>query len=299
MNNHIANQTKLPQDLHFELGNLRLWFQETAKYQGIDSKERTVGITNRMAVSMLGVDYAIDETTLIGGLAAMGSSNITYDNARGDGSVSSTYLGVYGSSYIMNSPAYIDATILLGRHEIDSNRRIIFPGLDRTATQKHNAFEGVSQAEIGYDFEIDHEMTVAPYANFRYSQLREQRYHETGAGDISIMTGRKTSQYLNHSYGLNVSLLQFFDEIIFCPTVRIGYLRKQSLGTTPKMTASFNNYPGGFTVKGDMKDRNFVSLNLDLNIATKDGFSSSIGYNAEASTKAQSHEVLLRFGWKF
>jgi outer membrane autotransporter protein len=242
--------------------------------------------------------YIFCDTFLLGLTGSVGRAHFHWDQGRGHGGISHYQMGLYGSWMSQAKTWYVDLAGFVGRNRFNSYRKIKFPGLSRTAKQHHWGTDYALVSEVGYMFYLPQHWSVKPYIQGGYLWLTEQAFKEHGAGGLNMTIHRKLSRYGHIGPGIEVAQILTKCNWIFRPAMRMGYIYRRSVQGTSNSTASLTGQPGSFVVRGTSKGRHRWTGGLSLAALSKNGLFIQGVYNAEVARRYQSHEGLLRLGWK-
>ena len=88
-------------------------------------------------------------------------------------------LGAYGTWYAKGF--FVDGQVSYGWADYRNTRRIVFPGIDRTATSKPDGRQLTLYGGTGYEFSVN-KWTLVPAVSFQYVRLDLDSFTESGCG---------------------------------------------------------------------------------------------------------------------
>ncbi len=127
-------------------------------------------------------------------------SEIDWDKNRGDGHIHSVYVGP--SLGLVFEKLYINFLALGSYNHYDINRKIQFPGINRTASNTHHSYDILGRIDGGYKFRINTGGTqnkpyfIIPEVSVSYLNVFEEGYNESGADSINLSVDSKYSAFL-------------------------------------------------------------------------------------------------------
>ncbi|HOC32396.1 MAG TPA: autotransporter domain-containing protein, partial [Armatimonadota bacterium] len=157
----------------FAKGSLILGDQKnTADQKGYDFKNG--GFT-------LGMDYRIAPRFVAGAMFGYNDARSSVNDAGSKIAMEGYAASLYGS--VFGDALYGDFQLSYGWNRYDNTRRIVFPGLDRTAASSPSGSQISAYGGTGYDFRKGN-WTLGPTLSLQYIRLQVGEYTETGAGAL-------------------------------------------------------------------------------------------------------------------
>lgn len=265
--------------------------EREATSESIGYKYDTVG-------SVLGMDRAFG-TNLVGGFdAAYINSDIDYeDEGNSRGKVETVSAGFYGSGFF--NQWYIDTAVFGGYNRYESDRRIRFGSLSRTAEAKYKGWMAGARLCAGYDF-MPAGFTVTPEASVDYVYLSTSSYTEKGADDLNLHVDGTSTNFLSTVLGLNVSHpFEASDGITFIPSLYAGW-RHEFLGNDEDIKVYLAGAPSDtfYIDTAEPDDRDSTLIGLAVLIKGKRA-SFNARYQARLSGDLDTHQFSAEFRYAF
>ncbi|MEI7639836.1 MAG: autotransporter domain-containing protein, partial [Syntrophus sp. (in: bacteria)] len=164
--------------------------KNTAEQRGYDFKNG--GLT-------LGTDYRFSERFVGGVLFGMNAAKSWINDAGSTVKLGGYTLGIYGTYF--REAFYIDGQAGYGWNSFDNSRRIVFPGIDRTATAKPSGGQATAYGGTGYDYQFG-SWTIGPALTFQYLSMVMNGYSEAGADSLNLQVDRQTTESYQGSAGV-------------------------------------------------------------------------------------------------
>jgi uncharacterized protein with beta-barrel porin domain len=272
----------------------REWMRGFGGWGDASSTAAAVGFHEQRAGAILGVDKETGPSLILGGLAALGHTDLHL--ADGSGSTASdNYQAAFYGRYDPR-PWYVDFSAGAGWSNNSETRNISFPGF-AAATNGSYASESYSAyGEAGYAFSLG-SATLRPLAGMRYSHLHSAGYTEIGGGaaDLSVAPGDADS--LASLLGARGETRVPLGDMVLVPHVSAIWQR-ELLSPAENVTAAFAAAPGApFTTEGMQFGRDTGLVGVGISGATSERFTLSIDYELQLNRVLTEHAVSasLRF----
>ena len=248
---------------------------------------RNTGVT-------LGMDYRFSPWAVGGALFGVNDAkscvNDTGSTVRMEGYTAGLYGSLYGSSL------YADGQVSYGWNRYDNARRIVFPGLDRTAHSSPTGNQVSAYGGTGYDFRKGN-WTLGPTLSFQYVRLGVNEYTETDAGALNLHVNGKSMESLQGSLGGKVSWIWEGDKVKVIPRLSGSY-RHEFAAADQTTFASLAQGSSAFAVSTPAPERNYFAIGTGVTLQWKDHTLVYLHYDAQlgqSDFRAQSVTAGLRF----
>ncbi|MCX5817503.1 MAG: autotransporter domain-containing protein [Proteobacteria bacterium] len=248
-----------------------------------------------MGVTM-GSDYHFSKSFIAGLMLGLNTSRANVDNTGSKVKMDGYTLGAYGTYYKKNF--YMDGSISYGFANYDNTRRIVFPGLDRTATASPNGNQLTAYTGTGYDIRKNN-WIITPNVSFQYVKLGIDSYTERGAGALSLDVDKQNTESLQGNIGARVSYTWQTDKAVIMPGIRASYGYEFSRDSQ-NVTSRLAQGSSPFSIQTMSPDRNFLSLGAGITAFTVRDMSVYINYDVQIGENkyvAQSVNAGLRVGF--
>ena len=264
----------------FVRGNLVLGDQkDTAEQRGYDFKNG--GLT-------LGTDYRFSEQFVCGALFGMNAAKSWINDAGSTVKLDGYTLGLYGT-YFRND-FYIDTQAGYGWNNFDNSRRIVFPGIDRTATSSPSGSQVTAYGGTGYDFNFG-SWTVGPSLTFQYLWMGVNGYTESGADSLNLQVDRQTTESYQGSAGIKGSWNWKRDKLRFVPRLW-GFYRHEFGNVNPATNAALAQGSSAFTIASVAPERNYFNVGTGVNVHWTDRVLAYLNYDAQLGQSAYSAQSI-------
>jgi len=269
----------------FVRGNLVQGDQkDTAAQRGYDF--RNGGLT-------VGTDYRFSERFVGGVLFGMNAAKSWINDAGSTVKMDGYTLGVYGTYF--RQAFYIDGQAGYGWNSFDNSRRIVFPGIDRTATASSSGGQTIAYGGTGYDFQFG-PWTIGPAVTFQYLSMAVNGYTESGADSLNLQVDRQTTESYQGSAGFKGSWNWTKDKLKVAPRLWAFY-RHEFGNVNPATIAALAQGSSAFTIESVAPERNYFNVGTGVNVHWTDRVLAYLNYEAQLGQSdftAQSITLGLR-----
>jgi len=184
-----ASGDALLQDKH-------VWFKPFYARADQGDRDGVVGYSAVTSGLALGVDADVMQGLRLGGAISQADLRIDGGTAAAAHNLSSTLLQLIGyGSYAVDERTEVNAQVSLGRHTNRGDRAIAFDS--STAHARYDSDVAHLGAAVGRRYNLDFSATVlTPSVRLDYTSVRDAAYRETGAGDLNLSVGKRTTEAL-------------------------------------------------------------------------------------------------------
>lgn len=234
-----------------------------------DSNEREAGFDLSGVMLTGGVDYALNERTLLGLAVSIGQS--IADIGDNSGLVTRTgQVAAYGSFDIGNG-LFIDGYGGLSFNSFEMERGIAFGGIDRIAQGSFDGEALSAAVRLKYATEFG-KAQLETYGTLSYVAAWTDAYVERGAGGLNLAVGEQNFDALTGTIGVRLSSVHTTDFGQFTPYAGLAYARQidsDGRSVTSSFAAGLDGSPT-FTVHTESEVENFGSFEIGFAAETYD-----------------------------
>jgi uncharacterized protein YhjY with autotransporter beta-barrel domain len=282
----------LPEDPYglFALGSLTVSDTAGSAAQ-VGSEVLAAGIT-------LGFDARLDEQTVLGLALGFGDNDTDFDDDSSFAAESYT-LSLYATRTLGES-WYVDGAVGLTYSEAETTRRIVLPGIDRTARGETQGLAWSAMGRVVYEAEFDG-WTLAPETSLRYADATIDGYTERDAGGLSLSFDDQHAESLVWSLGATLRRSFALNErATLTPYVGLS-LESELLDDSRTITTAFAGDPTTpFATFTDSPDRTFgrarlgVTGRLGRNLSAYADYATLVGHD-----DTDAHQFFAGLRWGF
>ncbi len=252
-----------------------------------DTSEQTGYDFINMGVTM-GSDYRFTKNFIAGLMLGMNTSRANTDNVGSKVTMDSYTFGTYGTYY--EKGFFVDGQFSYGITSYDNTRRIVFPGIDRTATSSPKGQQFTVYGGTGYEFRMN-KWTIMPTMSIQYTKLSVDSYIESGAGALNLDVERQNIESLQSNVGGRISYTWQAGKALVIPNIRASY-GYEFLRDSKNITAQLAQGIPPFSIETISPNRNFVILGTGITVITGNDISFSINYDAQlGDNKYTAHNI--------
>jgi len=244
----------------------------------------------------VGSDYRFTKNLIAGLMLGLNTSRANVDNIGSKVKMDCYNLGAYGTWYKKNF--YVDGSISYGLAGYDNTRRIVFPGLDRTATASPGGSQLAAFAGTGYDLRTNN-WIITPNMSLQYTQLNIDSYTESGAGALNLDVDKQSTESLQGNIGARASYAWQANAALIMPHIRASY-GYELLRDSQNITSHLAQGSSPFSIQTAPPDRSFLSLGAGITAFTVRNMSVYISYDVQiGEARYEAHSVNAGFRVRF
>lgn len=249
------------------------------------------------AAATVGGSYKVSERLRLGIYGGYAATNA--DLAGGSELfLNSGRFGVFGVWSPLDR-AYFYGSLGGAVHAFEYERKIVFPGLNRTAKSDPTGIELDTLVGGGYDFQVGN-LSFGPVGSLQYTYLDIGEFTERNAGALSLRYRRQREDSLRSTLGGRAAYnISVSSSISIEPSVRVAWQHEYL--DDPSLSASFNRGASPYfdlTSPSGARDTLLVSAGASINFG--DRFGASAFYsNSKAFDSGYVHAVQagFRYSW--
>jgi outer membrane lipase/esterase len=224
-----------------------------------------------------GMDYRFTRNLAAGLLLGYTGSRATVDDYDSKVKMDGYTVGAYGTWY--DKGFFVDGQASYGWEDYRNTRRIVFPGIDRTAISKPSGRQLTLYAGTGYELNVD-KWTLVPTASLQYIKLNLDSFTESGAGALNLAVNSQDTQSLMGNIGGRIYYTFDTGRALIMPFIHASY-GYEFLGGAQTVTSRLAQGSSPFTIENPSPDRNFVLCGAGVSMFLRSGASLNIGYTAQ------------------
>jgi outer membrane autotransporter protein len=269
------------------------WLQQDTRHGNFGYFDTTGGAT-------VGAD-TIYNAFRLGAAASYTYSHINWRRSAGHSNANSVYGGLYGDW--TDGCFYANASFLGAYTKHKTNRHLHFSTIDRHAHSRHNSWEWLASAKVGYN--LRYECTdIMPFIQADYVNLSQQKLHERGAGSLAIGLNKHRDQVVQSEVGVvftNQSLCaNWLSNWTVIPLLKLSYINQTSLSKNHHR-AHFTSIPTcNFDVSGWNFQRNLGAVSFALDrFDCCETFGVTIRYDGQFGSNYWVQSANVTINWKF
>ena len=229
----------------------------------------------------IGVDYRFTKNLAAGILLGYTGSRANVDDNDSKVTMDGYTLGLYGTWYAKGF--FIDGQASYGWADYTNTRRIVFPGIDRTATSRPSGKQLTFYGATGYELMVDNWMFV-PSLSLQYVKLGLDSYIESGAGALNLNVNRQDDESLMGNIGGRVYYTFDMARAVVTPGIRASYGHEFLRGSR-NITSTLAQGSSPFTIETAPPGKNFINCGATVSLFLKNsGASFHLGYDVQFGT---------------
>lgn len=261
-----------------------------------DKRNNIEGYDGNLWGVTLGVDWMVDNATLLGLAATYSTTSVDHDLASNTLDIDSFQGSLYGS--FTCNPWYVQGMLGVAHHDYDQTRNVIVGTTTMgRALGDYKAWEWLANAEAGYIW-TDGEWNFIPSVSLRYSHLSIDDYTETGGSGFNLRVRNEDVNAFVAGLGFKVQYNNVYGGSRIVPEAHVGAFY-DFIADRQETSSNIFGTGTAFSAKGFDPAHDSYEVGVGLNIYTERNSIFSLSYDYHFKSDFHSHNgfVKLRYQW--
>lgn len=247
-----------------------------------------MGYSFTSAGMTVGMDYRLSRSLAAGLLLGYTGSRADVDDNGSKTKMDGYTLGAYGTWY--TGGFFVDGQASYGWSDYRNTRRIVFPGVDRTASSSPAGSQLTLYGGTGYELAMGKWMVV-PNLNLQYIGLDIDSYTESGAGSLNLDVDRQSTDSLQGSIGGQLYYRSDTGKSVIMPGISASY-GYEFLRGSRDITSRLAQGSSPFSIETVSPGRNFLLCGAGVSMFTNNNASFHLGYDLQVGeNKYAAHSI--------
>ena len=238
----------------------------------------------------MGIDSKISKKLLAGMSSSYIASQYSTDNNLGTVDTDSFYLGPY--LLYLDKKDRLNASLIFGLHDNDSNRNINFTNVDRIAKSSYDSFDITFSTEYEKEYELNKEVSILPKVSAMYSHIKQDAFSETGADSLNLSLDETTLSVA--SFGMGITINKKMVESNGTKSNIYGsaeILHERNLNS--KRVGLNLTGKSKFYVDGVDRNENFLGMKVGYEFSSDNNINSFVEYSGRYNNDYKEHQIQL------
>lgn len=252
----------------------RMWVR------GIGGSQRAgdLGFNSLSGGVVGGAESRMAQECIAGFFMGFQNSRLEWTGNGGEADTDYARLGAY--AVWMDGDLLVQAGMNGGIARSDVSRRIEFPGIDRTASSRSDAWEINPRVRLAYRLPLA-ALDVVPAAGIDFFHQFREGFNETGADSLNLRVAPVRNETLRTHLGIGFSReLELPAGITVKPLFQVGWGREQYFDDHA-IEASLRGQADQFTVYGDSRTADILTTGAGILLHSGRAFSFFAHYGLE------------------
>ena len=273
-----------------------LWVQAFAQWGDQDPAGDVAGYRFDLAGRAIGMDHRFTEAFSAGAAYGWVNNEFKSDIAGNTADIDSRLFALYGS--FTGNGFYASGTLSVGHTSYDSRRNIVVGASSTPVASQHDA--KVIAATLGAGLPLQAAGGwVDPFANLRYTQLKEDAFTESGSGSALAVEQRRTRAVVSE-LGLRwTRAYAAHGNASVSPEASVAWLHDFGSGNRLINAAYLDAPDASFAVEGQPIKRNSAKLGLGVTYRSGSGLTTQLRYSAEVRPGYRAHGIIGELRYEF
>lgn len=192
----------------------KLWMSGFGGKGDTDGNGEAEGFAQSSLGMSFGVDYRLTQDAVIGFLFGFSFTDLFGEGQSGNTQIDTVTAGLYGGHSF--GAAYVQALAAYTHHDFDTERDVLFAGINRDIRGNHQGDEFDTTGEAGYVLTFG-ESYMVPFVGVAYANLSEGSFSESGGEALDLDVNAITTESLRTALGLRFATSCMLGEVRLLP----------------------------------------------------------------------------------
>ena len=255
------------------------------------------GASFTTAGMIMGIDGRIGEHALAGLLFSYNHTNAGMDQEGSNAQVESYSTGLYGAFH--EGGFYTNGLAAYTRNQYTTQRNVVIPGFNQTATGSSSGDQCTVNIDGGYDHHVSDRLTVGPLAGLEYVHLETSNFNESGASAADLTVNGQAVDSLRSRLGARLDYHQQASKGVALAVEFRAAWQHEFLDDSHAIDSSFIE-PGmtPFTVMTSKPNRDAALIGAGLNTTITNTLTLFVDYDVQVG-QSRYFQQTLKGGIKF
>ena len=276
--------------------NTGAWVEVHRQGGRINADGNAAQLRHSSSATLVGIDHQFDGGWRVGALGGIGRTDFDIRQRRARGEVDSRHLGAYGARSWGGFG--LRAGYTYAWHEVDTERRIRFPGFSDDVSARYDATGWQAVVEGGYRFGND-AWEVEPYLQYAHVSVDADGFVEDG-GPAALRGSGADARVDLSTVGVRFGVKlggSFQQQTWLSLRGNVGY--RHAGGDQVRNALLGWDGSEWFNVRSPAVTDEGMLLELGVAARTSANTLFEVGYSGVLSDDARDHGASARFSWQF
>jgi autotransporter-associated beta strand protein len=227
-----------------------------------------------------GIDYRVTRDFRVGALFGYGHTDADLDNEGSKAHIDSYTPGIY-ATYADKKGFYANGLFTYTRNDYSTDRNIVIPGVNRTASGSPSGDQFGGDLDGGYEFHKGN-WTFGPSAGLTYVNLGIDSFSESGASAADLSVNNQSADSLRSRLGGTVRYDAKLGSVVITPHLS-AFWQHEFLNGSNSITSQFEGLPAGsFEVQTTDGDSDNALLGAGIDAEVTNNLTLFVDYETEA-----------------
>jgi len=272
------------------------WIKPYATDTEQDNRNGIAGFDGNTTGIIAGADAELDDQWRVGGAIGYSQSDSDSKSVVANQKVDAdTWSAALYAERTFDQRTHLTMQATVGTSDYDSERGIVFGGVNRTASADYDSWQFAFNAILERDYQVSDKMTLTPnvYMDYRYADV--DSYTEKGAGALNLQVASDTADALIIGVGVQADY-KISQASTLSADLGVGY---DSQADGSSLSSSFGGGGGAFITQGNEPDSTVWQAGLGYEHVTQSGLEFTVRYDLEARTDYDDQAISANLRWQF
>jgi outer membrane autotransporter protein len=273
------------------------WFRGYGASGALNGDSNATGANYFVGGAAMGIDRLFAPGFTAGVSVGYATTRADFNGSNSSGRINAYDIGLYGS--YQTGGFHFDAVATFAWLDNKVDRQIVVGDLVRNTDATYHGQRFGLALETGYDFNLGG-FTVQPTVGMTYVHLRQNAFHEDGAGGLDLDGKRSSADSLRGSAGVRLGTRFMLGSVTIGPELR-GRFEHEFLDNRVSTDVNFTGQApaGEFTVVGVKVPRNSMIVGGGLAALITPWTSAFVDYDYKFNKDQKIHNLTAGLRFEF
>ncbi len=284
--------------------NHSVWFNSFGYYYKHDQVQELFAFNNKTCGFTTGLSTRLSEHLVLSTGAGYTHSNLYWYENQGNANIQSVHLSP--SLGYIGKCGYAGVVLLGSRSFYKADRKIHFADVKGKLHNHHKSYDLLAGFKGGLKLKcpesFQKNLFLFPIVNIDYLNIFENKYKESGAGNLNLAVKSIQSAFLRPELKLKLSKELNTPTVFSAPSIYVGWVKNIPLKNERYIAQFYKqaSLPKYFTQTSSHRSTKQLVLGAEVLLITyEDNFSLKVDYEANLGKHSKVQKGNLNFSWKF
>ncbi len=284
--------------------NYSVWINSFGCYYKHDQVQELFAFNNKTYGFTTGLSTRLSEHLVLSTGAGYTHSNLYWYENQGNANIQSVHLSP--SLGYIGKCGYAGVVLLGSRSFYKADRKIHFADVKGKLHNHHKSYDLLAGFKGGLKLKcpesFQKNLFLFPIVNIDYLNIFENKYKESGAGNLNLAVKSIQSAFLRPELKLKLSKELNTPTVFSAPSIYVGLVKNIPLKNERYIAQFYKqaSLPKYFTQTSYHKSTKQLVLGAEVLLITyEDNFSLKVDYEANLGKHSKVQKGNLNFSWKF
>ena len=272
-----------------------VWAQGYGNFARIDGDGNAASLRYNTGGGVAGYDVTINGNARIGFALGGAHSDARVDARLSTATIDTFNAAIYAGGYVGNLA--LRGAGSYSRHEVSTNRTIMFPGFSDQATARYNAGTAQLFGETAYGL-TQGPLRSEAFGNLAYVRVDTDAFGELSNGGAALSVASAQTNSTFSTLGLRAQTPVPFAAMPIIARASLGWQHAFDAGA-PISLMAFSTSPAPFVIAGVPLARDMLATEAGLEAAIRYNVAATLAYSSRINAETSAHAVTGKLAVNF